>query len=168
MGSKRIGLARMEALMENLKREIDFNGATFKGVVRKVKSVTSATTLTNADSGALIDFTGGAYDINLPQEPVTGCTYTFTHSAATSGERIIDAYDGVHFFKGHVHDHETATPSIVTFNGSSHDQLKIASGADASHTLITITFIGSATWLITDSYSHDISDISAGTASGNA
>ena len=164
----RVGLARIEALIENLKRELDLGGTTLNGVIRKVKTTSSATTLTNADSGTLIDATGGAYDINLPQDPKVGCTFTFTHSAATTGARNIDAYDGTHFFKGHCHDHETATPSIVTFNGSSHDQIKLASGADASHTLITITFIGSNTWLLTDSYSHDISDVSAGTASGNA
>ena len=167
MGSKRVGLARTQALIETLKRELSLEGTTLLGQLRKVKTTSAATTLTNADSGALIDATGGAYDINLPHDPMVGCTYTFTHSAAISGGRNIDAKDGVHFFKGLCHDHQTATPVVVAFNGSSHDQFKIASGADAHHTLVTITFIGSSTWLITEAYSHDISDISAGTASGN-
>jgi len=167
MGSKRVGLARVQALMENLKREIAMNGATLSGVVRKVKSVTAETSLTNADSGAIVDMSGGAYAINLPQSPTTGCTFTFTHSAAISGDRTIDAYDGVHFFKGLFHDRETATPSAVTFNGSSHDRINIGAATE-NHTLVTVTFIGSATWLITESWSHDISDVTVGTDSGNA
>ena len=168
MGSRRVGLARTQALIENLKRELAMQGSTLTGVHRAVKVVSSATTLTNADSGAIIDMAGGAFDINLPHDPATGCTYTFTHSAALSGARNIDAKDGAHFFKGLFRDHESATPSHVTFNGSSHDQIKIASGAAANHTLVTVTYIGSNIWLITDSWSHDISDVSAGTGSGNA
>ena len=168
MGTKRVGLARTQALIENLKRELAMQGSTLTGVHRAVKTVSEATTLTNADSGAIIDMGGGAFDINLPQEPATGCTYTFTHSTALSGARNIDAKDGEHFFKGLFHDHESDSPSHVSFNGSSHDQIKIASGAAANHSLVTVTYIGSNVWLITESWSHDISDISAGTASGNA
>ncbi len=168
MGSKRVGLARTQKLIENLKRELKMNGSRLAGVVRDVKIVSSATTLSNADSGAIIDMSGGAFTINLPKDPELGCTFTFTHSAALSGARAIDAKDGVHFFKGLWHDHESDSPSHVSFNGTSHDQLKIASGAAANHSLVTCTFIGSNIWLITESWSHDISDISAGTASGNA
>jgi hypothetical protein len=44
MGTKRVGLARMEALMENLKREIQLNQAVLVGQKVSVKSVGNATT----------------------------------------------------------------------------------------------------------------------------
>ena len=52
MGTKRIGLARVEALMENLKREIAWGQSTLVGQKLRVKSVGNATTtLTADDSG---------------------------------------------------------------------------------------------------------------------
>ena len=38
MGSKRIGLARMEALVENLKRELSMGNASFSGLNEKLNS----------------------------------------------------------------------------------------------------------------------------------
>ena len=35
MGSKRVGLARTEALIENLKRQLDMSGNTYSGVTLK-------------------------------------------------------------------------------------------------------------------------------------
>tara|TARA_Y100000114_G_C11760858_1_gene329605 strand:- start:3669 stop:4154 length:486 start_codon:yes stop_codon:yes gene_type:complete len=61
MGSKRVGLARVQALIENLKREIQLNGASFisndpttgKKIALKTKSVelasTTGTSVTSAD-----------------------------------------------------------------------------------------------------------------------
>ena len=50
---KRMGLARVQNLLENLKREINFGAGTrFVGAKVRVKSVGNATTtLTAADSG---------------------------------------------------------------------------------------------------------------------
>ena len=57
MGTKRIGLARVEALLENLKREILLGaGTTLGGAKRLVVQVTADTTLTTADSGKLYIF----------------------------------------------------------------------------------------------------------------
>ena len=74
MGSKRIGLARFEALMENLKREIDFGGGSsaFKNIKSNanvtVRSATTAHDLT-ATSGDLTVIYTGTMDgnITLPQ-----------------------------------------------------------------------------------------------------
>ena len=170
MGSKRIGLARVQALIEGLKRDLELNGSTLNGLGLKVKDVSAAVTLTNADSGSLINMAGSDYVIKFPQDPITGCTFTFTHVAALGGDGAIhlDLYDGTHFFKGRVHDHEADSPSHVAFNGTSHDQLKFAASAAAHDNLVTCTYVGSNIWLITNSWSHDISDISVGTASSNA
>ena len=55
MGSKRIGLARMEALLENLKRELALGGSVILGQKAKVNTVTDATVaLTEADMLCLL------------------------------------------------------------------------------------------------------------------
>ncbi len=54
MGSKRVGLARVQALIENLKRELQLNGSTLKGSLKKFTTVTADTTLGLEDSGSTI------------------------------------------------------------------------------------------------------------------
>ena len=67
MGSKRIGLARMEALLENLKRELAMGGATVVGQRAKVHTVTDATVaLTKEDSGSVYVMSTAAITFTLP------------------------------------------------------------------------------------------------------
>jgi len=73
MGSKRIGLARVEALLENLKRDIAWgNGTTQSGVGAgpwKVGSgITAAKTLAASDHGTIfeLDADSAAFAITLP------------------------------------------------------------------------------------------------------
>ena len=62
MGTKRIGLARTQALIENLKRELDFGaGTTFRGQRMKAETVSSvgtyaapSKTMLTADSGMVL------------------------------------------------------------------------------------------------------------------
>ncbi len=84
MGTKRVGLARIEALMENLKRELNMNGATWKGTRRPVTTITATKSdLAVGDSGTmyLLDAADetGAVTITLPQlsTALVGTTYTF-------------------------------------------------------------------------------------------
>ena len=171
MGTKRVGLARVEALIENLKRELVLGaGSSLAGAMRKIKAVSSATTLTEADSGCIVDISGADYVIKLPQDPTAGCTFTFVNTAAlgAGGSVNIDAKDGEEFFKGPIMDLENADGSAQLANGTSHDQVKFAASAGAKDTVITCTFIGGNTWLIHDSYAIDESDVSLGTASTNA
>ena len=138
---------------------------------RPVIAVSAAATLNANQSGAIINLSSSNYAVNLPQDPEPGTYFTFMNTAALSSDGTIniDAKDGEEFFKGVVLDLEgTADDANVTFNGSSHDQLKFASGAAAQENWITITFIGANIWWVHDSYSQDASDITQGTASGNA
>ena len=54
MGSKRIGLARLEALLEGLKREIDLSQTRLLGAVKKYQTKTADYTCVAADSGTTI------------------------------------------------------------------------------------------------------------------
>ena len=52
MGSRRLGLARMESLIEKLKRELDLGaGAAIGGHKAIVENIAAAKTLTEGDSG---------------------------------------------------------------------------------------------------------------------
>jgi len=94
MGSKRVGLLRTQALIENLKRELSLGGTTFVGAKTGVSdTVTADTTLTTADSGKVIRFDmpdGTDVTITLP-DPTAGLTYTFLCVGASNKSLLIDA-----------------------------------------------------------------------------
>jgi len=56
MGTKRVGLARTQALIENLKRELSMGGSKLAGIKRPYVQVTANTTLVANDSGKLYIF----------------------------------------------------------------------------------------------------------------
>ena len=91
MGSKRIGLARTQALIEQLKRELTLNGATLVGVERGTKSVTSTGALTAADSGKIVTLTGSAFTLSLPA--VSGTEGVHFWIVAGAAENYIVAED---------------------------------------------------------------------------
>tara|TARA_Y100000593_G_C4310216_1_gene337993 strand:- start:2499 stop:2999 length:501 start_codon:yes stop_codon:yes gene_type:complete len=82
MGSRRVGLARVEALIENLRRELNLNGSQFIGQHRAVKLVPTGgagtTEVTTADSGKIIFVDGsdeGNHTITLPAPTTAGLEY---------------------------------------------------------------------------------------------
>ena len=99
MGTKRVGLARIEALMENLKREIDWGGSTtFKGqkamteTLSTVGTVAAPTkTLTAGDSGTTFfaDISTVSVVVQLPT-PAAGLTFKFILSTASDNEGAKD------------------------------------------------------------------------------
>jgi hypothetical protein len=70
MGSRRVGLARTQALIEGLKRELQMNQSTMKGALQQVVSLTGAgatKVLTADDSGAIVKMGGSnASTVTLP------------------------------------------------------------------------------------------------------
>jgi len=104
MGSKRIGLARFEALLENLKREIRLGaGTALGGYKRIVEDITAARTLSAEDSGKVftIDADSGAYDVTLPANALSGWHCTFLYKDAHGSQDIdivaatADTIDGI-------------------------------------------------------------------------
>ena len=72
MGSKRIGLARTQALLENLKRELDLSGTKFNNQISTsnvtVRSATTAHDLTDTDGDLTVIYTGAMDgNVTLPQ-----------------------------------------------------------------------------------------------------
>jgi len=95
MGTKRVGLARVEALIEALARDISWGGSTVHvGWKRNIIALTDAgaaeanrSALTAAESDSIITIpalTGGTQTLALPS-PAAGLTYTFV-MLDTAGE----------------------------------------------------------------------------------
>ena len=91
MGNRRMGLNRMQSLIEQLKRELTLNGATLVGVERGTKSVTSTGALTAADSGKIVTLTGSAFTLSLPA--VSGTEGVHFWIVAGAAENYIVAED---------------------------------------------------------------------------
>ena len=75
MGTKRVGLARTQALVENLKRSLTMGGTAFTGVngmAYSVEKLTGAQALSITIPVSLIDTTGGAAAITLAAGTTAG------------------------------------------------------------------------------------------------
>ena len=91
MGTKRIGLARVQALIENLKRELAMGSTTFTSLaVKKNVVVLDEATYapTVAESGTIFVFDGTACTVTLPQA-TAGVEYTFTCNDTCHANSII-------------------------------------------------------------------------------
>ena len=91
MGTKRIGLARVQGLIENLKRDLNMNAATLRNVAVK-KNVVQLTETTYAptaeESGTIFAFVGDECTVTLPQAAV-GLEYTFVCAATAHATSVI-------------------------------------------------------------------------------
>ena len=142
MGTKRIGLARIEAMLENLKREIAWGaGTSFGGFKLVVEDITTTKVLVEADSGKLftIDADASAYDITLPANATTGWTCTFVLKDAHGSQDIdvvaatADTIDGIHV---------DASPTAI----SKADKLTFVGGTAVIGDMIDIVCSDGTTW----------------------
>ena len=143
MGSKRIGLARVEALIENLKRELAMGGATLSGLAQSKITVMSATagadiadstaavTLTTSDHGevhtCLLD--GAAKTVNLPAS-VTGADIGTT-IVIVQGANLVNS--GVLTINANTGNTFTANSYIV---GAASDEATLTRPAEANNRLV--------------------------------
>ena len=142
MGTKRIGLARIEALMENLKREIKLGaGTSLGGAKRIVEDLTEAKTLVEGDSGKVftIDADGAAYDITLPANATTGWHCTFLYKDVHGSQDIdivaatADTIQGVHV---------DASPTAIT----AADKITFVGGTAVAGDMVEITCTDGTSW----------------------
>ena len=110
---RRLGLARLERVMENLKRELDLGaGAAIGGHKAIVENIAAAKTMTEGDSGKhfTVDADASAYDITLPANSTTGWNATFLMNDIAGNDIDIvaataDTISGVHI---------DASPTAIT------------------------------------------------------
>lgn len=118
MGTKRIGLARVEALMENLKREISFGAGTkLTGVQRPTESVTADDSLLATESGTLYVFADAAATLTLPDSgagDIIGCTFEFVSMLQGTGQKVVCADTGNEKIVGAIVASDTDAPDAAT------------------------------------------------------
>ena len=115
MGSKRVGLARTEALIENLKRQLDMSGNTYSGVTLKSTKGVECTLYSGAcsadESGGFGDSTG----LSVPANSIItglGCVVT-TQLSASSGTPTYECWFGTS-----VGGHELTTSNTDSLAGA--------------------------------------------------
>lgn len=119
MGSKRVGLARTQALIENLKRELNLGGSQLAGVKDSVLTTTAdaTTTLTAADSGKVIMMTPNASAIALP-DAAPGLSFKIILADDYSTASCTVTAKAGEFFAGHAIAMDSNHGNEA--NGSSH------------------------------------------------
>ena len=144
MGSKRVGLARVQALIENLKRELNLegtqiNGATTKESVEVLNTVGTVATptksLTAADSGKtfFVDISTVSIVATLPA-PEAGLHYKFVLSVASDNEATKD-------FLLNTHADSTDINGSVIVNGA-HVEVTNATSAVALDSTTGVATVG--------------------------
>ena len=94
MGSKRVGLARTQALLENLKRELSMGSAAMGGLLASTTTATAGTELTAADSGKIIFVTQASGTVTLPAPTADGSAgliFHFVVVTTASADLFIDS-----------------------------------------------------------------------------
>ena len=172
MGTKRVGLARTQALIENLKRELSMNSSTLNGTKLGVKSVSSSTTLTAADSGKVIWWDASTSNTLTLPAAAAGLHYKVilkdtvnTDDAARITVTVGDCFYGLvsvtsttdHKMSSQAVDYDTAiatetsydnlnfSPDANTTGGTSGDVIEITAVNDnAWHVRCILTTTGTA------------------------
>ena len=119
---------------------------------------------------SVLEQNSGAFNKNMHkiikiEDTATDRNLTADDSGALVILRATGGVTDIQLPLAEVSDIETGTPSNVAFNGSSHDELVIASGAAIGHVYLKIVCDGD-NWCVSG-YAHDVSDVSANTSSGN-
>ena len=136
----RVGLARTQVLIQNLKRELQMNQATFVGQRRKVLRssdfTSDAYTLTVDDSGCIVLLDESAANtITLPAITAgdIGVTYTIVQTLASSLDNTINTAYNNDYFVGSL----MMLPSAVWASGTAQDGLAPSVIAGATDTQLT-------------------------------
>ena len=154
MGTKRVGLARTKALLENLKREIQLNQATLVGQKAKVLTMSNGLVLSANDSGAYCLFAAaGATAVTLPA-PQVGLTFTFITTVTATADHVIRTAtlntDG--FLGGVMSNSDTVTKadSFSADADGSNDFITLNGGTTggAAGSRITVVCIDGENWAV--------------------
>ena len=158
MGTKRIGLARMEALIENLKRELALGGAVILGQRGKVNTTTSATVaLTESDSGSVYVMSASGITFTLPDSgagDITGVTYEFIMKTQGGTQKIVCSDTANEKIQGALVASDTDSADAATKawaaelgdNFSSVNFASVAQGKPGSR--VKLTCIGADRWQV--------------------
>ena len=165
MSSKRVGLARMQALLQGLKRELTMGGTTFlnakdgkmtQGAGTVIANDTAAVSLVAGDSGKAIisNLASAAKVVSVTTGQVVGWTVRIIQATALvgSGELTIALDSGTDTFCVGSYANVFGKAAAGTTATASHDELVITGAAtNSGHGLgstIDITCVAANKYLI--------------------
>ena len=129
----RVGVQRLEFLMESLSTDLALGGSTLSGYKRKVLAKTANYTATAADSGAIIQVNPAATTlIQLPGAEDVGAgwwiTIVITEDDGGAMDNIVNiGTKAGEFFNGIIVATDTAAGAVA--NGTSHDFITFTAAA---------------------------------------
>jgi len=130
---KRVGLARMQALMENLKREINLTSTTLTGNKAGFLAKTANYTVTAADGGCTIQVNPAATTlIQLPSASTVGAGWSITiivteDDGGTLDQKVNIGTASGEFFNGMIIGGDGG--GAVVANGTSNDFITLSTSA---------------------------------------
>ena len=147
----------MEALIENLKRELALGAGTkFVGNYKAIEQVTADDSLKATESETLYVFADAAAVLTLPDSgagDIIGCTFHFLSNFQGTGQKVVCSDTTNEKIVGSVSavDNDAATdirgwPSLVGTNNSSVNITSVAQGHPGSY--FSLTCIAADRWLV--------------------
>ena len=142
MGTKRVGLARTQALVEGLKRNLTMGGARFTNV-KGVEMNVYSDAISADGTGGFTDSTGLAVPAN---SIITGCGFVvstvFVHDSATLGVTFGTTAAGVEIIANDPNSLAASSTGLIVGKGTStHSHEKTALGGEA-----TLAFVANSAY----------------------
>tara|TARA_R110000824_G_scaffold132930_1_gene295535 strand:+ start:48 stop:551 length:504 start_codon:yes stop_codon:yes gene_type:complete len=158
MGSKRVGLARTQALIQSLKRELNLSATTLKGNKEVFKAKTADYTVLEQDGGGVIQVNpAGTTLIQLPGAASVGAGWSIDviiteDDGGTMDQKVnIGTLTG-EFFSGIIIGGD-AGGSVIA-NGTSNDFVTISTSAKSGE---RFTFVSDGTRMHCTGWAYDVS-----------
>ena len=147
---KRIGMARVEALLENLDREINMKSSQ---ILSKTAVISSSAALTlNASSSGAVVLLGVGQTVTLPTA-AAGLTYKIVCVEDIDGASTVTANGSGDFFAGSVHNLIGLNGNTLSHaNGSSNDVITFGTNCDMGD-YVEITALNGTLWHVVGSCS---------------
>ena len=151
MGTKRIGLARVEALMENLKREINLGSSTLSFAPLPVTAKTADFSAEAGNCYAVTKLDGCA--VTLPA-PTVGAKIKLIMGSATTNSHVITADAVTTLFNGYAMVHDlvdgTAGEELNVFvpDGTDDDEITLNRTTTGAAAVITLTGTATNRWFV--------------------
>ena len=130
MGTKRVGLARVEALIENLKRDLALDGSSLHFKKASSSPTGTGTVLTSADSGKVIFMdASSANTITLPAiSDLTAGWHIKVILTATGAAGIINTASSENKLAGHVVEQAPAGTNHTVTADTDADRITFVDG----------------------------------------
>ena len=157
MGTKRVGLARTQALLENLKRELNLSSTTLKGAKVPFKLKTADYDVVAADGGGVIQVNpAGTTLIQLPSAATVGAGWSIDiiineDDGGTLDQKINIGTASGEFFNGIIIGGD-AGGSVIA-NGTTNDFITIATSAKSGE---RFTIISDGTRMHATGWAYDV------------